>query len=209
MNRLVLLLLLLLASACNNSRALKLPEIEKAKITEVLDVSPAYIFYDETKPDSVELNRKNLISTTNWLVNVDKRLKLSQAIPKITYIQTKKRNAKMHKNEAAKNYYTCNDVSIKNLGFIDFTNIYYHREPVADYAKTQNIKHYTVIDFYKDSIVFQGQSVGLKNLAQPDSVKVFAHFEKNMSFQKYIHYKSELTQLDTGQIIIDNDEFIY
>jgi len=51
-------------------------EVENAEITEVLDVSPAYIFYDETQPDSTLFNRKNLIGTTNWLVNVDKRLTL-------------------------------------------------------------------------------------------------------------------------------------
>ena len=32
----------------------------------------------------------------------------------------------MHKNENAKNYYTCNDVSQHNLGFIEFTNVIYH-----------------------------------------------------------------------------------
>ena len=31
----------------------------------------------------------------------------------------------MHKNENARNFYTCNDTSIKNLGFIDFTEVYY------------------------------------------------------------------------------------
>ncbi len=40
---------------------MQLPEIENAAITEVLDVSPAYIFYDESQPDSTLLNRKNLM----------------------------------------------------------------------------------------------------------------------------------------------------
>ena len=59
------LLYLLLATAflsCNNERVLQLPEIESAEIIEVLDVSPAYIFYDETQPDSTLFNRKNLIA---------------------------------------------------------------------------------------------------------------------------------------------------
>ena len=111
--------------SCGNEKVIQLPEVQHAKISEILDVSPAYIFYNETQPDSVELNRKNLIISTNWLFNVDKRLTLEQAIPKIKFLQDKKRNAKMHKNEAAKNYYTCNDTSIKNLGFIEFTNVNY------------------------------------------------------------------------------------
>ncbi|WP_299099363.1 hypothetical protein [uncultured Winogradskyella sp.] len=123
--RIIYLLIILCCFSCDNERVLLLPEIENAEITEVLDVSPAYIFYDETQPDSTLLNRKNLIITTNWLVNVDKRLTLKQAIPHIKFLQDKKRNAEMHKNEAARNYFSCNDISIENLGFMDFTDTSY------------------------------------------------------------------------------------
>ena len=95
------LLFALFMVSCNNERVLQLPEIENAEITEVLDVSPAYIFYDETQSDSTLFNRKNLIGTTNWLVNVDKRLTLKQAIPHIKYLQDKKDNSS-HKNKNAK-----------------------------------------------------------------------------------------------------------
>lgn len=135
--RLIYLLIILSCLSCNNERVLQLPEVKNTKITEVLDVSPAYIFYDETEADSTLLNRKNLIGTTNWLVNVDKRLSLKQAIPHIKMMQDKKRNAEVHKNEEAKNYFTCNDTSIGNLGFIEFTDVYYK-----------------MIDIQKDSISF-------------------------------------------------------
>ena len=119
--------------SCGNEKSVLLPEIENANITELLDVSPAYLFYDETQPDSLELNRKNLIISTNWLFNVDRRLTLEQAIPKIKFLQDKKRNAEMHKNENAKNYYTCNDTSIQNLGFIEFTDVVYQSMSLRDY----------------------------------------------------------------------------
>ena len=138
-----LILLSIFILSCNNERVLLLPEVEQAEVTEVLDVSPAYIFYDETQPDSVLLNRKNLISTTNWLVNVDKRLTLKQAIPHIKFLQDKKRDAKMHKNENAKNYFTCNDTSIGDLGFIEFTDVSFHnnskKEDVIKYSFTEII----------------------------------------------------------------------
>ena len=50
--RIIYLLIFLCCLSCNNERVLLLPEIENAKTTEVLDVSPGYIFYDETQPDS-------------------------------------------------------------------------------------------------------------------------------------------------------------
>jgi len=121
--RLLYFSIFLIFLSCNNQRVLQLPEVEYSEITEVLDVSPAYIFYDETQPDSTLMNRKNLISTTNWLVNIDKRLTLQQAIPHIKYLQKKRKKKSMHKNEDAKNYFTCNDLSQKNLGFIEFTGV--------------------------------------------------------------------------------------
>jgi len=188
-----------------------LPETDHSDITEILDVSPAYLFYDETKADSIELNRKNLIGSTNWLVNVDKRLTLEQSIPKIIFLQNKKRDAQLHKNEAAKNYFTCHDKSINNLGFIDFTDIYYHEEKLEDYLRTQNITEYQVLSFNKDSITLNNRSVILEELQQIDSLeaKMFLRFDKQLSFQNYISYKEQLLKLNSTQINIDNDEFIY
>lgn len=127
MKYIILILVLPCFISCNNKRELQLPEIEKANITEIQDVSAAYLFYDETQPDSVLLNRKNLISTTNWLVNVDRRLRLRQAIPHIKFLQSKKKSSS-HKNENAKNYLTCHDLSKNNLGFLEFTDVVYHND---------------------------------------------------------------------------------
>ncbi len=59
------------------------------EITEVIDVSPVYLFFDEVT-DSVEFNRRNMISSTNWLVNIDKRLTLKQVLPHLQYLQEKR-----------------------------------------------------------------------------------------------------------------------
>ena len=211
MKPLLSILAIILLFSCGNEKELQLPEINHTEITEVLDVSPAYLFYDETKPDSIELNRKNLISTTNWLVNVDKRLTLKQAIPKIVFLQNKKRDAKMHKNELAKNYYTCNFKPINNLGFIEFTDVYYHEESIEEYVLEQNIKDYHVINFKSDKVLLKKRTIKIKDLKPLDSInsKIFLSFDKSMSFQKYISYKEQLTTIDTSRLNIDNDEFIY
>ncbi|QXP59787.1 hypothetical protein [Olleya sp. HaHaR_3_96] len=155
LNRLLFISIALLFFSCGNEKVLQLPEIQNATITEILDVSPAYIFYDETKQDSVELNRKNLIISTNWLVNVDKRLTLEQALPSIIKLQEKKRNATMHKNEKARNYYTCNDTSIKNLGFIDFTDIVYVIKKGENHS-TKNLKPINEKEFKTEHVPNNG-----------------------------------------------------
>lgn len=233
--RYIYLLIILSCFSCNNERVLYLPEIENAEITEVLDVSPAYIFYDETEPDSTLLNRKNLISTTNWLVNVDKRLTLKQAIPKIILMQEKKRNAKMHKNEAAKNYFTCNDTSIENLGFIEFTDVFYEfSEPIDDAINLPNLvseklknQATSTYDFLeiplkinnknKDQFQLEIQSyIELLELSTSISeemvIKGYSldlYFEESLSFQDYISIKRELFKIKSDKIRINNNEFIY
>lgn len=214
--RIGMVCLIILCLSCGRDRVILLPEIENAKITNVKDVSPAYLFYDEYKEDSVELNRKNLIITTNWLVNVDKRLTLKQALPSILKLQDKKRNAKMHKNENAKNYFTCNDTAIKNLGFLDFTDVFYFQGKSETEEKSNEILLYFETE---NRIITKDSELSPKSLENylsellqnNDSInlKVIANFNKNLTFQEYIKYISLLDTIKIDSIWVSNNEFIY
>lgn len=228
LNRLLFISIVLLFFSCGNEKALQLPEIQNADITEVLDVSPAYIFYDETKQDSVELNRKNLIISTNWLINVDKRLTLEQALPSIIKLQEKKRNATMHKNEKARNYYTCNDTSIKNLGFIDFTDVAYFSKK-EESKRTNDTSMYIEIKVHsQDSVKIDITSSKFSNIIKSSYAKLIfdlesilaphgenflsLSFKHNLIFQDYIEFKSilnNLTDYNKTNLSISNNEFIY
>ncbi|MDG4716447.1 hypothetical protein [Winogradskyella marincola] len=216
MKKLLYLLLVTAFLNCNNERVLELPKIESAEITEVLDVSHAYIFYDETQPDSTLFNRKNLIGTTNWLVNVDKRLTLKQAIPHIQYLQDKRKKASMHKNEAAKNYFTCNDKSIKNLGFVEFSDVNYSNssEISQDYKTcimtVNSLKEITFSSSANLNISFSKENFSsvlpILKSEFGESIKLIMSFNESLSFQDYITIKNNLA---TFQNSISNNEFIY
>ncbi|MBO3099763.1 hypothetical protein [Gelidibacter pelagius] len=221
------LLLLLLIFSCNHEKTVLLPEIDHADITEVLDISPIYIFYDETKADSLELNRNNVISTTNWLVNIDKRLTLGQVIPKVILLQDKKRNAEVHKNENSKNYFTCNDTSIQNLGFLDFTHIIYkmnsilpnvssdyynskEKRLILDFKAPNDIKFVTL---YNDSIIKKSTLKTLKNdldsLPNGTEYDLVLSINDQLTFQDYITFKSTLSKIESPNVTINENEFIY
>ncbi|MBU3822913.1 hypothetical protein KO566_12645 [Flavobacteriaceae bacterium XHP0103] len=222
-----IIIILLFFISCGNEKIVQLPEIEHSDISEVNDISAAYIFYDETQTDSVELNRKNLISTTNWLVNVDKRLTLKQAIPQIILLQDKRRNAQMHKNENAKNYYTCNNTSKKTLGFIDFTEVVYHEDSSESYISNipeiknaANIKSMSfnldgtisIIDTNTEPFISTSSKNKLINdLKKGDTIKgtFLLNFNKNLSFQDYISYKSMLSTVNFKHLNISNQEFLH
>lgn len=224
--RYILLVAVLTFFSCGKDRVVLLPEINQSEITEINDVSAAYLFYDETQKDSLELNRKNLISTTNWLVNVDKRLTLKQAIPYIKFLQEKKSNSS-HKNEKAKNYFSCNDISLKNLGFIDFTDLIYHEESSENYlSKVSNLEYtektkvisfnldndISLIDLNSKSFISQSSKENLlNNLKELDSIEtnIYLNFQEDLSFQDYITYKSLLLNADLEFAKISNKEFLH
>ena len=212
--------------SCGNEKVLHLPEVSHSEITDIKDVSHAYLFYDETKTDSVELNRKNLISTTNWLINVDKRLTLKQAIPHIKYLQDKKANSS-HKNETAKNYFTCNDTSRKNLGFIEFTDVSFKKESLDNYSAVlsifENSGNSTAIAFEDDNEITIASTI-LKTvilettkdslsyyLKKCDTINgiILLNFNEALTFQNYIEYKSLISKTVLNHTEISNMEFIF
>ena len=212
-NAYIVFLLLISLSACNKKTVL-LPEIENAKTIEVTDVSPIYMFYDE-ETDSIEFNRKNMISTTNWLINIDKRLTLKQVLPHLQYLQEKRHGDGMHKNENAKNYFTCNDTSRNSLGFIDFTDVIYQNKPIENYLAQLNDSVYHVLRFTKDSIFVNGNSIEYEKLKYYlkilaiNKAKIILRFEPIINFQDYISIKESMSELNSSNFLISNEEFIY
>jgi hypothetical protein len=230
----ILFITTLIIFSCGNKKVLQLPEISNSDITEITDVSAAYLFYNETQPDSVELNRKNLISTTNWLINVDKRLTLKQAIPHIKFLQDKKLSSS-HKNENAKNYFTCHDLSRNNLGFLEFSELKYE---IIDKEKAKYVfiqpkrtkKEYRldasyharstlsiIIDIDK-KITFHDEIVTINQLSEKlvffvkeynflgFSLDLF--FDQNLTFQDYASIKSELNSLRSEVIGFGYTDYI-
>jgi len=215
------ILMLLLVFSCNNEKIVQLPEITHSEFNKILDVSHAYLFYDETKADSIELNRKNLIGTTNWLINVDKRLTLKQVLPKIIFLQDKKRNAEIHKNEDAKNFYTCHNTSITNLGFIEFTDVYYKEKHPNDFiidkenysiifnsiSDIKIIRHDNQVLETSETKIFEDIKSVFSENSKPKTLHLF--FNKSLTFQEYITLKSLLNKLKTQNLIIANEEFVF
>lgn len=227
MKRIILLAIVCITLSCGHKKELQLPEISHSDITEIQDVSAAYLFYNETKPDSVELNRKNLISTTNWLINVDKRLTLKQAIPHIKFLQEKKANSS-HKNKKAKNYFTCHDTSINDLGFIEFTDVDYKTQSSKESSKKKLEYIYNDVSIYFGSLksITIDQSDGycatIVEMHWKDFVDKFSefgfdeyttptniYFDEKLLFQDYITFKSFLQNLKKDNLLLSNSEFIF
>ena len=193
--------------SCGNKEDVLLPKAATTIVKNIDDLSPIYIFFRANGKDTTaELNRKNSIISTNWILNIDKRLPLRLVIPHVIKLQQKKREEKAHKNEKAENYYSYADTIGKNLAFIPFTNVYYKMEKPSGtivYFKKNNeilIKDTTVKKEDLKNYLFQ-----LKG----ESKEVVFCFDKEMSYGSYLQNKVFIESLVTSKTNLDKNEFVF
>jgi hypothetical protein len=151
-------------------------------------------------------------------------------IPHIKFLQEKKANG-AHKNENAKNYFTCHDISRNDLGFVEFTGTNYHFELSDLYERKginssklnhEGIAHVFNLDsinlYYPDhedlnigSTIYSNKDNLLIDLPKiKDTTNIVLHlaFDSKTSFQDYISLRNTLNYLDINGIEISNHEFI-
>lgn len=223
-NRYFLIILIITIFSCEK-RLVQLPETDFSAITEPSDISPIYMFYVE-EDGSCEFNRNNMIGTTNWLVNIDKRLNLEQILPHLQYLQEKRGKKSMHKNESARNYFSCSNPEIQNLAFIDFTGVTYSDMAITEFISSRsqpdslpqcyiNFKELDEITIGKNFILKKTDSANLlddlREQTETDSLpdRIYLNFNAGLSFQDYITIKSELLKTDSSRVLISDTEFIY
>lgn len=204
------LIILFLMLSCGNKEEILLPKSNLTIVSDVKDHSPIYIFFRTKGKDTLaEVNRKNSITSTNWILNIDKRLPLRLVIPEVMKLQDKKRNS-AHKSEDAENYYSYADSIGKNMAFLPFTKVYYKMEQPK----------FGMIVFFdkKNQILVNNVFVKRENLQQylnalPSNKpnKFFFCFAKDLSFENYIQDKIFIQSLKfpVPNINRTNEEFIY
>jgi hypothetical protein len=214
MKKILALFVIITTISCNDKEIVALPKAAVSIVKEVYDHSPVYVFFRINANDTLaELNRKNIIGTTNWIFNIDKKLPLNRVIPEIVFMQNKKKNG-MHTNEKAENYFSYADSIGKNLAFVPFTKIQY---------KIEQPKNGIVVYFTKDNRIIVDNIEKKLEIEKTDLLKLLLTFEsdkpkkyyfchdKNSSYEKFIQNTIFITQLklQISTISLTNEEFIF
>lgn len=210
--RYLFIIVLLLCVSCGNKEDILLPKSNVSIVKEVVDLSPIYIFFRERDKDTLaEVNRKSSIITTNWILNIDKRLPLRLVIPEVMKLQQRKREEKDHINEKAENYYSYADSIGKNLAFLPFTKVYYKMEkpPLThiSFCFTDNKVSIKNVIVDKDELLNY-----INNTFADNEIIIKLCFDKNSSFDTYIQNKIFIKSLDLkkkGIRFDENEEFIF
>ena len=210
----VVILFVLLS--CGNKEDILLPKSNVTIVSDVVDHSPIYIFFRTKGKDTLaEVNRKNSIISTNWILNIDKRLPLRLVIPEVMKLQEKKRTEVAHKNELAENYYSYADSIGKNLAFLSFTKVYYKMEKPESFVSFLRFKKNGVIQFKEtNEYDFSKEKLEefLNNLFIERECEVVFSFDKSMSYGEYVQDKILIEKLvikKKGIWINHNKEFIF
>ena len=199
------LILVFLFLSCGNKEDILLPKSNVTIVSDVKDHSPIYIFFRTNGKDTLaEVNRKNSIISTNWILNIDKRLPLRIVIPEVIKLQEKKRADVAHKNELAENYYSYADSIGKNMAFLPFTKVVY---------KMEKPRFSFVVFFSKKNEIFVDGILGnredlkliLTGLPNNQLKKIRFRFDENMSYGTYIQNEIFIQSLK----IENKEEFIY
>jgi hypothetical protein len=200
------LIILVFFMSCANKEEVLLPKSNRTIVKNIEDHSPIYIFFRTKGKDTLaEVNRKNSIITTNWILNVDKRLPLRLVIPEVMKLQKRKREEKDHHNELAQNYYSYADSIGKNLAFLPFTKVYYKMEKPKSGVTVFFTKENTIlVNGIMVKRIFLGNFI--KNTTS-DKDKISFCFDENLDFGSYIQNKIFIESLKVE--MKSEEEFIY
>ncbi len=205
------LVILFVFFSCGNKEDILLPKSNVTIVSNVVDHSPIYVFFRTKGKDTLaEVNRKNSIISTNWILNIDKRLPLRLIIPEVMKLQEKKRNEVAHKNELAENYYSYADSIGKNMAFIPFTKVYYKMEKpkfgVIVFFDKNNDSWVNGLIIKKDKLEFF-----LNEFIIEKGINLQFCFSKDLNYGSYIQDKIFIRSLKftIPDLNMTNEEFIY
>jgi len=184
MKKIVILISLLSLFSCEDKPVL-LPQVDHTILAKIEDHSPIYMFFKTEKKDTlIDVNRKNSISSTNWIFNIDKRLPLRLVVPEVIKLQAKKEGS-AHKSAASENYFSYSDSIQKQLAFIPFTKLTFTLEQP---------KYGVNIYFAKNSTVFvnaievekEDLKTYLSQLPSDKPLKFNYCFDQNSSYGSFV-----------------------
>jgi hypothetical protein len=224
MKKILLLFLPFLVFGCAK-KEVKIPTLAEKGVQEIQNHSQVWMFFEVKNNDTIAVvNRKNTISTTHWIYNIDKRLPLKAIMPSIIMLQDKHANS-MHSEKGMLDYFSYSDTISKRLSFLDFDGVTFKIDGFLSNKLTENnadyINYHNVhLVFYKNSALINGVKTDrlnfkneltalLKLYADDKQMMLHLNFNRNLMYQDYLFYRTIIQNLSRENILINQIEFIY
>lgn len=225
MRKIITLLTITLFLSCSKQE-LKIPTLAIPGIQELHNHSQVWMFFEIENNDTIaKLNRKNTISTTHWIYNIDKRLPLKAIFPSIVKLKYKHANG-VHSKEGMLNYFSYSDTISKKLTFFSFDAIDYKSDSILskEFIKTNSIdyKNYNNINitfnpkntWINDAKMEEGELTQtltdfIEFSAEGKQTMLHLNFNENLLYQDYLDYRTQMESLKATHLLINNLEFVF
>lgn len=207
-------------------KEIKLPTIGEKGLQELHNHSQVWMFFETKGNDTIlNLNKKNTISTTHWVYNIDKRLPLKTIIPSIKNLQDKHANS-IHSKEGMHNYFSYSDTISKQLSFLEFDKVIFKTDSLESkqYIKDNSGSYlnYNNINLrFSPSRIWINDTIIDKNEFKPTLLEfieftsegkqtmLHLNFNQNLMYEDYLTYKTMIYNINKPTILVNDLEFIF
>lgn len=225
MKKLLTLLIVISFLSCSKQE-IKIPTLNISGVQELHNHSQIWLFFEIDNNDTIaKVNRKNSISTTHWIYNIDKRLPIKTITPTLTKLKHKHANG-IHSKKGMYNYFSYSDTISKKLSFFKFDNITFETDSILSksYIKTNSeaYKNYNNINitinpnntWINDAKMEDGEFTTtlldfIEFSAEGKQTMLHLNFNQNLLYQNYLHYVTLLDSLKAPHLLINHLQFIF
>lgn len=225
MKKFTVLLVLVISVSCSK-KEIKIPTLGIEGIQEVYDHSQVWMFFDTNKADTIaNINKKNTISSTNWIYNIDKNLPLKTIIPSIIKLKYKHANG-IHSKKGKHDYFSYSDTISKKLSFIEFDNLTFKTDSILSklYIKDHALNYVT---YNNINLTFNPSNTWINDAKMekgelrttlPEFIEfssegkqtmLHLNFNENLLYKDYLHYLTLIQSIKNNSILINDIEFIF
>lgn len=184
--------LLVFLTACANKEVL-LPEANVTVVEKVDNWSPVYLFFDQKGKDTLaDLNRKNTITSTNYIFNIDKRLPMRLVVPEVTLVLQKK-EASPHKSEVAQNYFSYSDTTARRLAFLNVQRVKFVKGKCPK-GLVVNVSKAGSVRILEQSVAVEDVPTFLAQLPSDKPIQPQFQFDGDMTYGAYMKFRIAVQQ---------------
>ena len=225
MKKLLTLIIPILFLSCAKQE-LKIPTLAEKGIQEIQNHSQVWFFLEVKNNDTIaQINKRNTISTTHWIFNIDKNLPLKAITTSITKLQYKHTNS-FHSEEGMHNYFSYIDTISGKLSLLEFDAVNFKADSVLSktYIKTNSdtYKNYNNINltfnpsntWINDAKMENGELKTtllefIEFSSEGKQTMLHLNFNEQLLYQDYLFYKTMLHNFNNEAISTNQIEFIF
>lgn len=198
-------------SACKN-KSVQLPQIPEEGITSVYNHSQIWVFYkQEDDHIMADVNKNNLISTTHWIINIDKRLPMSQVLPVFKMVKEKRAKKTIHSVDGMHDYLNYADIKHQTNALFQIDSLTVTSYSNKDFDTFKKGQYNNLILLNPETILINQTKIDYSEIDDKindflSSDPVILCYKNSLTYQKYLESKVLLSKILHNDCQLSNDE---